>query len=187
MRAYAESSASRIDSGGNRAGTRRRIYRPSVSSCWTSTPRLIEEAASRGVEVLCLQELFTSPYFPAEQHDRWRQLAEQVPDGPTVRMMQDLARKHRMIMVVPVFEEEITGLFYNNCRSSGLRRGVPGQVSQEPPSPRRAGFLGEVLLSSRQPGLSRIRHHLRQSGSLHLLRPPLSRGAPGPLVWLGPR
>lgn len=74
---------------------------------------LIEEAAEKGVEVLCLQELFTSPYFPAEQHDRWRQLAEQVPDGPTVRLMQELAQKHRMVMVVPVFEEEITGLFYN--------------------------------------------------------------------------
>ena len=76
---------------------------------------LIEESAGRGVEVLCLQELFNSPYFPAEQHDRWRQLAEQVPDGPTVRLMQELAQKHRMVMVVPVFEEEITGLFYNTA------------------------------------------------------------------------
>jgi N-carbamoylputrescine amidase len=76
---------------------------------------LIEEAAGRGVEVLCLQELFTSPYFPAEQHDRWRQLAEPVPDGPTVRLMQELARKHRMVIVAPVFEEEITGLFYNTA------------------------------------------------------------------------
>ena len=76
---------------------------------------LIEEAAGRGVEVLCLQELFTSPYFPAEQNDRWRQLAEQVPEGPTVRLIRELARKHRMVMVAPVFEEEITGLFYNTA------------------------------------------------------------------------
>ena len=76
---------------------------------------LVEEAAGKGVEVLCLQELFTSPYFPAEQHDRWRQLAEPVPDGPTVQLMKELARKHRMVMVVPVFEEEITGLFYNTA------------------------------------------------------------------------
>ena len=76
---------------------------------------LIEEAATKGVELLCLQELFTSPYFPAEQNDRWRQLAERVPDGPTVRLMQEQARKHGMVMVVPVFEEEITGLFYNTA------------------------------------------------------------------------
>ena len=76
---------------------------------------LIEEAADRGVEVLCLQELFYGPYFPAEQHDRWRQLAEQTPGGPTVRLMQELARKHRMVMVVPVYEEEMTGVFYNTA------------------------------------------------------------------------
>ena len=76
---------------------------------------LVDEAASRGVEILCLQELFTSPYFPAGQHDRWRQLAEPVPGGPTVRLMQDLARQHHMVMVVPVFEEEITGLYYNTA------------------------------------------------------------------------
>ena len=76
---------------------------------------LIEEAAVKGVEILCLQELFTSPYFPAEQHDRWRRLAEQVPDGPTVQLMKDLARTHEMVMIVPVFEEEITGLFYNTA------------------------------------------------------------------------
>ena len=76
---------------------------------------LVDEAASRGVEILCLQELFTSPYFPAEQHDRWRQLAEPVPGGPTVQLMQDLARQHHMVMVVPVFEEEITGLYYNSA------------------------------------------------------------------------
>ena len=76
---------------------------------------LIEEAAGRGVAVLCLQELFTSPYFPAEQNDRWRQLAEQVPGGPTVRLMQELAKQRQMVMIVPVFEEEITGLFYNSA------------------------------------------------------------------------
>ena len=76
---------------------------------------LIDDAAGKGVQVLCLQELFTSPYFPAEQDDRWRQLAERVPDGPTVRLLQERARKHGMVMVVPVFEEEITGLFYNTA------------------------------------------------------------------------
>ena len=76
---------------------------------------LIEEAAGKGVEALCLQELFTSPYFPAEQDDRWRQLAEPIPGGPTVRLMGELAKKHGMVMVVPVFEEEITGLFYNSA------------------------------------------------------------------------
>ncbi len=76
---------------------------------------LIEAAAGMNVEVLCLQELFYGPYFPAEQHDRWRQLAEPVPGGPTVRLMQELAQKFRMVMIVPVYEEEMAGVYYNTA------------------------------------------------------------------------
>ena len=76
---------------------------------------LIEGAAGRGVEVLCLQELFYGPYFPAEQDDRWRQLSEPVPNGTTVRLMQEMARKYQMVMVVSLYEEEMTGVFYNTA------------------------------------------------------------------------
>ncbi len=74
---------------------------------------LIEEAARRGVQVLCLQELFYGPYFPAEQNARWYAMVERVPGGPTVTLMQSLAKKHRMVMIVPVYEEDMTGLYYN--------------------------------------------------------------------------
>jgi N-carbamoylputrescine amidase len=74
---------------------------------------LIEEAAQRGVQLLCLQELFNGPYFCAEQQTRWYEMVERIPDGPTIRLMQDLARKHRMVIVVPIYEEEITGIYYN--------------------------------------------------------------------------
>jgi beta-ureidopropionase len=77
--------------------------------------KLIEEAASRGVQILGLQELFYGPYFAAEQDPRWYHFTERVPDGPTIRLMQDLARKHRMAMVVPVYEEEATGVYYNTA------------------------------------------------------------------------
>ncbi|MCI0841802.1 MAG: acyltransferase [Chloroflexi bacterium] len=76
---------------------------------------LIEEAAGKGVQVLCLQELFYGPYFPAEQDSRWYELAEPVPDGPTVRLMQEVAKKHGMVMVVPVYEEDNTGVLYNTA------------------------------------------------------------------------
>jgi N-carbamoylputrescine amidase len=76
---------------------------------------LIDEAASRGVQILCLQELFYGPYFAAEQDPRWYHFTERVPDGPTIRMMQDIARKHAMAMVVPVYEEEATGVYYNTA------------------------------------------------------------------------
>ena len=76
---------------------------------------LIEQAAGMGVQVLCLQELFTGPYFPAEQDARWYDMVERVPDGPTVRIMQDLAKLHGMVMVVPVYEEEMPGVYYNTA------------------------------------------------------------------------
>ena len=76
---------------------------------------LIDEAASMGAQVLCLQELFYGPYFPAEQDSRWYELVEPVPGGPTTRLMQDVAKRHQMVMVVPVYEEEMAGLYYNTA------------------------------------------------------------------------
>ncbi len=76
---------------------------------------LIAEAARQDVRILCLQELFYGPYFCAEQETRWYHLTERVPDGPTVSRMQDLARKHGMVMVVPVYEEEQPGVYYNTA------------------------------------------------------------------------
>jgi beta-ureidopropionase len=76
---------------------------------------LIDEAGRKGVQVLCLQELFYGPYFCAEQDPRWYKLTERVPDGPTIKLMQELARKHHMVLVVPVYEEEMTGVYYNTA------------------------------------------------------------------------
>jgi N-carbamoylputrescine amidase len=77
--------------------------------------RLMEEAAEKRVQILCLQELFYGPYFAAEQDTRWYEFTERVPEGPTVRLMQEQARRHGMAMVVPVYEEEATGVYYNTA------------------------------------------------------------------------
>ncbi len=74
---------------------------------------LIDEAARRGVQLLCLQELFNGPYFCAEQQMRWYDMVERIPDGPTIQTMQAIAKKHGMVMIVPIYEEEITGIYYN--------------------------------------------------------------------------
>jgi beta-ureidopropionase len=74
---------------------------------------LIEDAARRGVQILCLQELFNGPYFCAEQQVRWYDMVERIPEGPTIQTMQGLAKKHGMVMIVPIYEEEITGIYYN--------------------------------------------------------------------------
>ena len=69
---------------------------------------LIEEAGKQGVQVLCFQEVFTQPYFCPSQDAKWYDAAEPIPDGPTTRLMQELAKKHRMVIVVPIRSEEHT-------------------------------------------------------------------------------
>ena len=75
---------------------------------------LIEEAGQKGVQVLCLQEIFNGPYFCPSQAIRWYDAAESVP-GPMTETMQAYARKHAMVMVVPVYEREQAGVYYNTA------------------------------------------------------------------------
>ena len=77
--------------------------------------RLIEQAGRKRVQILCLQELFYGPYFCAEQDARWYDLTERVPQGPTIQLMAKLAKKHRMVIIVPIYEEEIAGLYFNTA------------------------------------------------------------------------
>ena len=64
---------------------------------------LIEEAGKKGVQVLCLQEIFNGPYFCPSQDPRYYDMAEPVP-GPTTEGIAKIASKHRMAVVIPVYE-----------------------------------------------------------------------------------
>src|SRR5260370_29904834 len=77
--------------------------------------KLIEQAAKEGVQILCMQEIFTGPYFCAEQTTRWYEATERIPDGPTTKLMQELAKKHKMVIIVPLYEIETTGVYYNTA------------------------------------------------------------------------
>ncbi len=77
--------------------------------------RLIEQAGADGVQMLCMQEIFTGPYFCAEQTPRWFDAVERIPDGPTTQLMQELARKYSMVIVVPLYEEDAPGVYYNTA------------------------------------------------------------------------
>ena len=74
---------------------------------------LIRQAASAGAQITCLQEIFCGPYFCAEQNPRWYSSTERVPDGPTIKLMQNLAREHHMALIVPVYEVEQERIYYN--------------------------------------------------------------------------
>ena len=76
---------------------------------------LLAEAAGRGAAAVCFQEIFYGPYFPADQDRKWYALTEAVPEGPTTRRFADLARQLGVVLVLPVYEEEKTGVYYNTA------------------------------------------------------------------------
>jgi N-carbamoylputrescine amidase len=76
---------------------------------------LIDQAAKKGAQICCLQEIFYGPYFCAEQDTRWYKTAERIPDGPTTKLMQQIAKKHGMALVVPMYEVEMEGVLYNTA------------------------------------------------------------------------
>jgi beta-ureidopropionase len=75
---------------------------------------MIEEAGRKGVQILALQEIFNGPYFCPAQTPDWYDAAEAVP-GPTTELMAKYAKKHSMAMVVPVYEREMAGVYYNTA------------------------------------------------------------------------
>jgi N-carbamoylputrescine amidase len=77
--------------------------------------KLVEKAAQQGVQMLCFQEIFTTPYFCAEQQTRWYEAVEKIPDGATVKLMQDVAKQYGMVLIVPIYEEEMSGIYYNTA------------------------------------------------------------------------
>ena len=77
--------------------------------------KMVEDAARQGVQMLCFQEIFTTPYFCAEQTTRWYEAVERIPDGPTVKLMQEVAKQNGMVLIVPIYEEEQAGIYYNSA------------------------------------------------------------------------
>ena len=74
----------------------------------------IQDAARRGVQILCLQEIFNTPYFCPSQDASWYETAEPVP-GPTCERLAELARELRMVIIAPIYEQDAPGLLYNTA------------------------------------------------------------------------
>ncbi|MEI2778632.1 MAG: nitrilase-related carbon-nitrogen hydrolase [Tetrasphaera sp.] len=75
---------------------------------------LMRQAAEQGASIICFQELFFGPYFGVVQDRKYYDYAEQVP-GPTTERFQELAKELGMVVVLPVYEEENTGVLYNTA------------------------------------------------------------------------
>jgi N-carbamoylputrescine amidase len=75
---------------------------------------MIHDAGKKGVQILCLQEIFNGPYFCPGQDKRWYDAAEAVP-GPTLARLAPIAKQYQMAMVVPLYEREQAGVYYNTA------------------------------------------------------------------------
>ena len=85
-----------------------------VASNLERTERLVREAAGKGAQIICLKELFQSPYFCKSQQSERFDLAESIP-GPTTTAMQRLAKELAIVLVVPVFERQAAGVYRNSA------------------------------------------------------------------------
>lgn len=74
----------------------------------------IKQAAGKGAQIICLQELFRSLYFPQTEDHRYFKLAEPVP-GPTTEILSKAAREHKVVIVASLFEKRTAGLYHNTA------------------------------------------------------------------------
>ncbi|MCQ3813116.1 MAG: acyltransferase [Acidimicrobiia bacterium] len=77
--------------------------------------KYLAEAAAVGTQIICFQELFYGPYFCQVQDTEFYAYAETIPDGPTTKRFQELAARHGMVIVLPMYEEEQPGILYNTA------------------------------------------------------------------------
>jgi beta-ureidopropionase len=85
-----------------------------VQSMLERTLPWVDKAGKAGVQVLCLQEVFNTPYFCPAQTTNWYDAAEAIP-GPTTNLFAEYAKKYNMVIVVPMYEREMAGVYYNTA------------------------------------------------------------------------
>jgi N-carbamoylputrescine amidase len=85
----------------------------------------VREAAARGAQVVCLQELFRSQYFCREENAELFALAESIP-GPSTETLGRLARELKVVIVASLFERRAAGLYHNTAAVLGTDGEIAG-------------------------------------------------------------
>ena len=78
------------------------------------TVEKIEQAAQRGAQIVCLQELYRTRYFPQQEKIDAQDLAESIP-GESTKLFCKLAKKHNLVIIAPLFEKTPEGKFFNSA------------------------------------------------------------------------
>lgn len=124
----------------------------------------IKVARARGAEIVCLQELFASPYFCQEEDPKHFDLAEPL-DGPTVRAIADAARAEQVTVVCSVFERRTAGVYHNSIVLLGPDGGRLG-VYRKMHIPDDPQFLEKFYFTPGDLGFQSIKTPLAEVGPL---------------------
>src|SRR3990172_8807816 len=81
----------------------------------TKSMDLARKAAKDGAQIMCFQELFYGPYFCQVQDPEYYKFTEPIPGGPTTKLMQAVAKETGMVLIVPMYEEDGAGIYYNTA------------------------------------------------------------------------
>jgi N-carbamoylputrescine amidase len=76
--------------------------------------KLVEQAARKGAQIICTQEMFASQYFCQVEDHRFFKLAETIP-GPSTDLFCKIAKKHRCVIIASLFEKRAAGLYHNTA------------------------------------------------------------------------
>ena len=79
-----------------------------------NTVGMVEEAARNGAEIICLQELYRTPYFPQYKNAKKDKYAETIP-GESTEVFSAIAKKHKVVIIVPIFEKDKKGKYHNSA------------------------------------------------------------------------
>ena len=77
--------------------------------------KLLQQAKQAGAQIVSFQEIFYGPYFCVEQTPKWYEAAEEIPNGPTTKLFQELAKLYEMVIVLPIYEREGIATYYNTA------------------------------------------------------------------------
>ena len=96
-----------------------------IAENMAKTQQKIAEAAEKGAQIICLQELYRTRYFPQEENVDASPLAETIP-GPSTEAFAELAKKYGVVIIAPLFEKNKNGKFYNTAVIIGSNGEIVG-------------------------------------------------------------
>ena len=114
----------------------------------------VREAAKRGAQIICLDELFAGEYFCRTEEAELFGLAEPIP-GPTTSRFAEVAKECHVALVVSLFERRTAGVYHNSCAILDADGSYLGKY-RKMHIPGRPSLLREVLFHPRRPRFSKF-------------------------------